>query len=225
MLKVEQLSKHYRSSGGQVRSLEQIDLQVSEGEFLVVRGHSGSGKTTLLLALGAMLRPTLGKVWFQGKDLYGLGSSQRASLRATQIGFVFQMFHLVHYVAFWSLRVSLPDRLAMSTVFFSFVSLSNVNVVVPSIYPVTSVSCVRTMYITVFGQHSFASAVALSVSISLKIGLASVSRYSEKDDFKVEENTTKSNVEFKHVGYINYRIATIITVQLIYQVYLNPVPV
>jgi len=99
MLKVEQLSKHYRSSGGQVRSLEQIDLQVSEGEFLVVRGHSGSGKTTLLLALGAMLRPTSGKVWFQGKDLYGLGSSQRASLRATRIGFVFQMFHLVHYLS------------------------------------------------------------------------------------------------------------------------------
>jgi putative ABC transport system ATP-binding protein len=98
MLTCQSLSKHYRSSKGVVKSLDQIDLHVAKGEFLVVRGHSGSGKTTLLLTLGAMLNPTHGKVVFNDSDLYGLSRTQRAWLRSKSIGFVFQMFHLVPYL-------------------------------------------------------------------------------------------------------------------------------
>jgi ABC-type lipoprotein export system ATPase subunit len=98
MLTCQSLSKHYRSSKGVVKSLDQIDLHVSKGEFLVVRGHSGSGKTTLLLTLGAMLNPTHGKVVFNDSDLYGLSRAQRARVRSKSIGFVFQMFHLVPYL-------------------------------------------------------------------------------------------------------------------------------
>lgn len=98
MLTCESLSKHYRSSKGLVKSLDQIDLHVAKGEFLVVRGHSGSGKTTLLLTLGAMLNPTQGKVMFKDSDLYGLSRTERARVRSRSIGFVFQMFHLVPYL-------------------------------------------------------------------------------------------------------------------------------
>ncbi len=99
MLICESLSKHYRSSQGEVKSLDHVDLSVAKGEFMVVRGHSGSGKTTLLLSLGAMLHPTQGKVLFNGVDIYGLDSSARSQLRSKSIGFVFQMFHLVPYLS------------------------------------------------------------------------------------------------------------------------------
>jgi putative ABC transport system ATP-binding protein len=99
MLICESLSKHYRTSKGTVRSLDQVDLKVDRGEFLVIRGHSGSGKTTLLLTLGAMLHPTGGKVVFDGKHLYDLPQTERARIRARSIGFVFQMFHLIPYLS------------------------------------------------------------------------------------------------------------------------------
>ncbi len=78
--------------------MDKIDLQVEEGEFIVVRGPSGSGKTTLLLAIGGMLRPTSGRVLVNGNDVYAMGERQRAKFRAQNIGFVFQMFHLIPYL-------------------------------------------------------------------------------------------------------------------------------
>lgn len=99
MLICESLSKHYRSTKGTVRSLDQVDLKVDRGDFLVVKGHSGSGKTTLLLTLGAMLHPTEGRVVFDGKSLYDLPQNVRARIRARSIGFVFQMFHLIPYLS------------------------------------------------------------------------------------------------------------------------------
>ena len=98
MLTCESLCKYYRSAKGMVKSLDEINLSVSKGEFLEVRGPSGSGKTTLLLTLGAMMRPTRGKVVFKGTDLYRLNRAERARLRSSSIGFVFQMFHLIPYL-------------------------------------------------------------------------------------------------------------------------------
>lgn len=98
MLTCESLCKYYRSAKGMVKSLDEINLSVSKGEFLEVRGHSGSGKTTLLLTLGAMMRPTRGKVVFKGTDLYRLNRAERARVRSSSIGFVFQMFHLIPYL-------------------------------------------------------------------------------------------------------------------------------
>ncbi len=98
MVRLENISKIYQTKRGEVKALDEVSLQVEEGEFVVVRGHSGSGKTTLLLAIGGMLRPTKGQVIVGGNDVYEMGERARARFRAENIGFVFQMFHLVPYL-------------------------------------------------------------------------------------------------------------------------------
>ena len=98
MISCQSVSKVYPSQSGDVRSLDQFDLEISKGEFLVVRGGSGSGKTTLLLALGGMLRPSSGMIKLKDRDLYGISNAERAQLRSRSIGFVFQMFHLIPYL-------------------------------------------------------------------------------------------------------------------------------
>ena len=98
MITCDAVSKVYPSRSGEVRSLDQFDLKIAKGEFLVVRGGSGSGKTTLLLALGGMLRPSSGSIQLMEKDLYGISNQERAQLRSSSIGFVFQMFHLIPYL-------------------------------------------------------------------------------------------------------------------------------
>lgn len=98
MVQLENISKIYRIRRGQVKALDEISFQVKEGEFVVVRGPSGSGKTTLLLAIGGMLHPTRGRIFVGGKDIYAMSKRERAQFRAKNIGFVFQMFHLVPYL-------------------------------------------------------------------------------------------------------------------------------
>ena len=94
MIACEQVTKRF----GSVTALAPFDLSVDAGKFIVVKGVSGSGKTTLLLTLGGMLRPSEGTVNFDGVDLYSQSSGTRAEYRATEVGFVFQMFHLVPYL-------------------------------------------------------------------------------------------------------------------------------
>ena len=98
MIACSHLGKVYRTGQGDVKSLEAVDLDVPDGQFISVRGPSGCGKTTLLLMLGGMLRPTTGTVTVGGQDLYALDLKARARYRAREIGFVFQMFHLVPYL-------------------------------------------------------------------------------------------------------------------------------
>ncbi|MDA1274971.1 MAG: ABC transporter ATP-binding protein [Verrucomicrobia bacterium] len=98
MIRCDQLTKVYRRGGTEVRSLDVLDLEVQEGEFVSIRGPSGCGKTTLLLALGGMLHPTSGNVIVAGEDLYRLDAKRRAQVRSETIGFVFQMFHLIPYL-------------------------------------------------------------------------------------------------------------------------------
>ena len=98
MISIENVSKIYRIRRGQVKALDGVSLKVEGGEFLVVRGPSGSGKTTLLLTIGGMLRPTNGRVVMNGNDIYKMGERKRGKFRAQNIGFVFQMFHLVPYL-------------------------------------------------------------------------------------------------------------------------------
>lgn len=98
MLECVQLSRSHRAPNGRVEALREVNLTIAAGEFVCVRGPSGCGKTTLLLALGGMLRPSGGTVRLNGRDLYALSTAERSAARALEIGFVFQMFHLVPYL-------------------------------------------------------------------------------------------------------------------------------
>ncbi len=98
MIRFHDVTKVYRTRQGPVNSLDGIHLEIRQGEFVALRGPSGCGKSTLLLGAGGMLRPTGGSVVVGGESIYGLGAAERARFRARNIGFVFQMFHLVPYL-------------------------------------------------------------------------------------------------------------------------------
>lgn len=89
------LSKQYAGPGEQVRILQEISLDIQEGESIAVVGASGSGKSTLLHILGTLAAPSSGEVFFCGRDLSLLSSAAKAALRNKDIGFVFQFHHLL----------------------------------------------------------------------------------------------------------------------------------
>jgi putative ABC transport system ATP-binding protein len=96
ILKVENLSKVYTSSMGKVVSLRNINFSVNKGEFVSVVGPSGSGKSTLLNMIGALDRPTSGKVFINGVDIFSLNDSQIATVRNDTLGFIFQSYNLIN---------------------------------------------------------------------------------------------------------------------------------
>jgi len=98
MIEIKDLSKVYISKGEEVKALDHVSLNIKNGEFIVIRGASGSGKTTLLLMIGAMLKPSSGKLLFDEQDIYNLSATERNQFRASKVGFVFQMFHLLPYL-------------------------------------------------------------------------------------------------------------------------------
>ncbi len=97
MLELVHVAKTYPSPGSEkgLSVLEDIDLKVDAGDSLVVVGPSGSGKSTLLNIIGGLDRPTNGQVLLDGKDLGGLDEPELAQIRNKQIGFVFQLHHLL----------------------------------------------------------------------------------------------------------------------------------
>jgi len=97
-IEFENITKIYAGPGGEVRALDDLTFSVEHGEFVVVHGPSGSGKSNLLLTAGCMIHPTEGRVLIHGTDVYAMTERERAGFRAENIGFVFQMFHLVPYL-------------------------------------------------------------------------------------------------------------------------------
>ncbi len=95
LVQIEDVSKEYIAGAIRVIALQEISLTVERGEFLAIVGPSGSGKTTLLNLIGALDRPTRGRVVVDGIDLGALRGDQLADFRRERIGFVFQLFHLV----------------------------------------------------------------------------------------------------------------------------------
>jgi putative ABC transport system ATP-binding protein len=99
VLRLDDVSKRYRSREQEVIALRATNLRIDAGEFVAVVGASGSGKSTLLCMLGGMLAPSAGQVWFDGSSLYDISAAERAEIRRQRIGFVFQTFNLIPYLS------------------------------------------------------------------------------------------------------------------------------
>jgi len=95
ILQTEKVSKIYTIGDREMVILDDISLEVDEGEFVVIAGTSGSGKTTLLTLLSGLDTPSSGRIILAGTDITGLGEDQLAEIRNTTTGFVFQAFHLI----------------------------------------------------------------------------------------------------------------------------------
>jgi putative ABC transport system ATP-binding protein len=98
MLEFKNVSKWFNGTQGKVTALKDVSFSVRPGELLAIRGPSGCGKTTLLLTAGSLLRPSDGQISLDAQDLYALSPEMRSRLRADNIGFVFQQFHLIPYL-------------------------------------------------------------------------------------------------------------------------------
>jgi len=99
LLEIRNVSKAYVGKSGSVQALDNLSLELGKGDFIAVRGESGCGKTTLLLTAGGLQAPDRGEILIGGQDPYALSPDRRAELRALQLGFVFQQFHLVPYLS------------------------------------------------------------------------------------------------------------------------------
>ena len=95
ILKIENLTKIYGEGENLVRALDGVSFSVEKGEFLAIIGPSGSGKSTLLHILGGVDRPTGGKVWMNGQDVYAQNEEQLAIFRRRQVGLIYQFYNLI----------------------------------------------------------------------------------------------------------------------------------
>jgi len=112
MIEVHEVSRTFPApGGGEVRALAGVSLRIGQGEFVAVVGASGSGKSTLLFTIGGLSAPTSGGIAIDGRQVYDLDQGERAKLRRSAIGFVFQTFNLVQYLTTLE-NVMLPAVLA-----------------------------------------------------------------------------------------------------------------
>ncbi|MDE5539050.1 MAG: ABC transporter ATP-binding protein [Bacilli bacterium] len=95
ILKVENLVKTYKSGSVEVKALDNVSFSVDKGDFVAIVGASGSGKSTLLHILGAVDRPTSGKVFLNGKDVYKLNENNLAIFRRREVGLIYQFYNLI----------------------------------------------------------------------------------------------------------------------------------
>ena len=95
ILKVENLTKIYGKDSTKVVALDNVSFSVEKGEFVAIVGASGSGKSTLLHLIGGIDRPTSGKVFVDGKDIYELDDDKLAIFRRRQVGLIYQFYNLI----------------------------------------------------------------------------------------------------------------------------------
>lgn len=95
ILRVENLSKVYGKGNQQVKALDGVSFSVAKGQFVSIIGPSGSGKSTLLHILGGVDRPTEGKVFLNGQDVYARNDEQLAIFRRRQVGLIYQFYNLI----------------------------------------------------------------------------------------------------------------------------------
>lgn len=95
MIELDAVERVFAVGDEEVRALDDVSLQIRQGEYVALMGPSGSGKSTMLNILGLLDRPTSGSFKLDGQDTQSLSDDERADLRSGKIGFVFQAFHLV----------------------------------------------------------------------------------------------------------------------------------
>ncbi len=95
ILRVENLCKTYGKGENEVKALDHVSFSVSKGEFIAIIGPSGSGKSTLLHILGGVDKPTSGKVFMDGSDVYAQNDEQLAIFRRRQVGLIYQFYNLI----------------------------------------------------------------------------------------------------------------------------------
>lgn len=110
ILKVENLNKTYGKGENQVKAVDNISFSVEKGEFVAIIGASGSGKSTLLHLIGGVDRPTSGKVYIDGKDIYTLNDDNLAIFRRRQVGLIYQFYNLIPVLNV-SENITLPTKL------------------------------------------------------------------------------------------------------------------
>lgn len=95
ILKVENLNKIYGKGENEVKAVDNVSFSVEKGEFVAIIGASGSGKSTLLHLIGGVDRPTSGKVFIDGQDIYALDDDNLAIFRRRQVGLIYQFYNLI----------------------------------------------------------------------------------------------------------------------------------
>ena len=110
ILRVENLNKIYGKGENQVKAVDNISYSVQKGEFVAIIGASGSGKSTLLHLIGGVDRPTSGKVFIDGKDVYTLNDDNLAIFRRRQIGLIYQFYNLIPVLNVAE-NITLPTKL------------------------------------------------------------------------------------------------------------------
>jgi ABC-type lipoprotein export system ATPase subunit len=95
MITVNSVTKTFGAGTSEVRAVDNVDLEVQPGEFIIIMGRSGSGKSTLLGMLAGLIRPTAGTIRIKGMDISTLNDNQIAEMRSQEIGFVFQFSGLI----------------------------------------------------------------------------------------------------------------------------------
>lgn len=120
ILYTENLSKHYGKGESLVKALDNVNLEINEGEFVAIIGKSGSGKSTLLHMIGGLDIPTSGKVYIDNKNIFTLKEEELAMFRRRKIGFIFQSYNLIPSLNVWE-NVVLPIGLDGREVDESFI--------------------------------------------------------------------------------------------------------
>ena len=99
MLEIKNISKRYKKGSTVFTALDNVSFRVEKGEFIAIVGASGSGKSTLLHTIGGLNQPDSGQVLFQGRDIYSMNPQEANLYRKSNVGFVFQQFHLMPYLS------------------------------------------------------------------------------------------------------------------------------
>ena len=107
MIKISNLTKIFRTESVQTTALNEVSLEISQGEFVAIMGPSGCGKSTLLNMIGLLDNPTSGELWFMDQEVSRYSENDRTDLRNGNLGFVFQSFNLIDELTVFE-NVELP---------------------------------------------------------------------------------------------------------------------